>query len=264
MPSNTRRFGELRVVRRLAPVIGLLAALVPAAAGAQTNLDQGKSASQIFASACAECHKSPHALAKGRSASALTDFLGEHYTTNAQQAAALAAYVKGGSGETPIGVAPQSRGQKPKQANASTEEPKPSRSEAHSGRKPEDGKPANAKLRRPAREASKPKEDTSAPGGLLGIIAPEPKHAPATASRNRRNEPKTPPPQEPAAATAEPATAAHEPASVTREPAAMTTEPVPSETPRQEASPGPAVAAPGNAASGESGEDAVPRDNIPD
>jgi cytochrome c553 len=261
------------VVWRFAPLIGLLAAFAPTMAQAQTNLDQGKSASQIFAAACAECHKSPQALAKGRSVSALTDFLGEHYTTNAQQAAALAAYVKGGRGETPIGVAPQSRGQKPKakQANAaSTEEAKPSKPEARPAPKPDEAKPANAKLRRPAREASKPKDDTSTPGGLLGIIAPEPKHVPATATRNRRNEPKVTPSQEPAAATPEPAAAAHEPASVTRGPAAVTAEPMPRETPRQEASPGPpAVAAPanaasGNAASGESGEDAVPRDNIPD
>ena len=42
----------------------------------------GQKASQIFANACVECHKEPRGLAKGRSASALTDFLREHYTTN--------------------------------------------------------------------------------------------------------------------------------------------------------------------------------------
>ena len=141
MPSKPRRFGELRVIRCLTPgtgLLGFLTLLAPALAHAQTNLDQGKSASQIFATACAECHKAPHGLAKGQSASALADFLREHYTTNAQQAAALAAYVKGGSGETPIGVAPQSRGQKPKtrQANASTEEPRSAKPQS---------KPANAK-----------------------------------------------------------------------------------------------------------------------
>ena len=34
---------------RLAPTIGLVAVLAPAMAHGQTNLDQGKSASQIFA-----------------------------------------------------------------------------------------------------------------------------------------------------------------------------------------------------------------------
>lgn len=264
MPPDPRRFGESRVFRRFVPVIGLSAVLAPAVASAQTNLDQGKSASQIFASACAECHKSAHSLGKGQSASALTDFLREHYTTNAQQAAALAAYVRGGSGESPIGVAPQSRGQKSKaqQANASREESKPSKPQAKPGARPEEGKPENTKLRRPSREASKPKDETGSRGGLLSIIAPEPKHPPAPASRSRHNEPQVAPRQEPAAAAPEPAAVGHEPAAVAHEPAAVTTEPAPSEKPRQEASPQPAAAAPADAASGE--ETPVPRDNIPD
>ena len=77
---------------RLVPIIGLVALLCPVVAKAQTNLDQGKTPSQIFANACVECHKEPRGLARGRSASALTDFLREHYTTNGQQAASLAAY----------------------------------------------------------------------------------------------------------------------------------------------------------------------------
>ena len=56
------------MTRGFAPTIGLLAALAPAMAHAQTNLDQGKSASQIFSAACVECHKAPHGLAKGKSA----------------------------------------------------------------------------------------------------------------------------------------------------------------------------------------------------
>ena len=60
---------------RLAPMIGLVAVLAPAMAHAQTNLDQGKSASQIFAAACVECHKAPRGLAKGKNSAALTDFL---------------------------------------------------------------------------------------------------------------------------------------------------------------------------------------------
>ena len=98
---------------RLAPTIGLVALLAPAMAHAQTNLDQGKSASQIFAAACVECHKAPRGLAKGRNSAALTDFLREHYTTSRTQAAALAAYVLGGRGAEPVGGAAQGKGQKP-------------------------------------------------------------------------------------------------------------------------------------------------------
>src|SRR5271170_1291816 len=98
-----------RVTRGLAPAIGLLAVLAPAMACAQTNLDQGKSAAQIFAAACAECHKAPRPLANGRNSAALTDFLREHYTTSRDQAAALAAYVLGGRGAEPVGGTAQGK-----------------------------------------------------------------------------------------------------------------------------------------------------------
>jgi len=239
------------VNRLFAPMIGLLGALAPAAAYAQTNLDQGKSASQIFASACSECHKAAHGLARGKNSSALADFLREHYTTNSDQAAALAAYVLGGTGGTPIGAAQPGRAQKPKtqQASASTEEPKPQKPQAKPAGKPEDGKPANTKLRRPAREAAKPKDDDG-PGRLPSIMGPElgqSQHP--TTGRNARKPPKIPPlPPEPAAV-------AHAP------------EPAPAETPSHETSPGkaPSPAASTEVTPGEPGDDApVPRDNIPD
>ncbi len=251
------------MIRCFAPRIGLFGALflgfmpgwAPDMAQAQTNLDQGKSASQIFASACAECHKAAHGLAHGRNTAALADFLGEHYTTNRDQAAALAAYVLGGSGAAPIGAAPQSRGQKPKaeHASVSTEEAKPNKPSPKPVAKPEDGKPAaNTRLRRPTREAAKPKDDTTT-GPQPSIAAPEvgPPARSATINRNHRKDTNVQPPPipEPAAAPASPTVA----------------EPAPAMTPSQEVAPvqAPSAAASTNAASG--GEDApVPRDNIPD
>jgi hypothetical protein len=238
-------------------MVGLLGALAPALAHAQTNLDQGKSASQIFASACAECHKAAHGLAHGKNAAAVADFLHEHYTTNSQQAAALAAYVLGGSGGAPIGGVTQGRGQKPKaeQASTSTEEPKPSKPQVR--QRAEEGKPANSKLRRPTREAAKPKEEAT-PGEQPGIIAPEgrqSKHRPATAMRNR-NEPKTPLSPEPPVVIPAPAASA--------EPAATET---PDHAAGQEVSPNATPSPPGptGSAASEPAEDApVPRDNIPD
>jgi len=244
------------VIRYFAPIIGLLGALAPVAAHAQTNLDQGKSASQIFASACAECHKAAHGLSHGKSSSALADFLNEHYTTNRDQAAALAAYVLGGTGGAPIGAAPQSRGQKPKteHTSAPTEEAKPSKPLPKRAAKTEDDKPANTKLRRPAHEAAKPKND-AATSEQPNIAAPEPGQPPrsATANRNGRKQTKVQPPPLP-----EPAVDHAPPAPV---------EPASTAAPSQEAAPAPAPSdtAPTNAASGESGEDApVPRDHIPD
>ncbi len=243
------------MIRYFAPIIGLLGTLAPVLAHAQTNLDQGKSASQIFASACAECHKSAHGLSHGRNSSALVDFLGEHYTTNRDQAAALAAYVLGGSGAAPIGATPQGRGQKPKteHAGVATEEAKPSKPMPKRAARSEDGKPESTKLRRPTHEAAKPKND-SAPSEQPSIAAPEPGQPPrsATANRSGRKEMKVQPPP----ASPEPVVE-HAPA----------VEPASTETPAQETSPAPAPSetAPTNAASGESGEGApVPRDNIPD
>jgi hypothetical protein len=55
---------------------------------AQTRLDAGKSAAQIFADTCNACHRSPREI---RPTSAT--FLREHYTTGPREAAAMAAYL---------------------------------------------------------------------------------------------------------------------------------------------------------------------------
>ena len=230
--------------RAFALTIGLLAALAPAVAGAQTNIDQGKSASQIFANACAECHKSVAALRKGKSAAAIAEFLREHYTTGPQQAASLAAYVVGGRDS----VASPAPGQKP-----AAERPE----RAQKPPKPEDGATANAKPRRPAEE---PREETSTGGSFMNpIVRPEPSR-PTTATRNRRKD------KDQAAPTPEPA---QEPAAVARVPAAPATEPVrpepmtPEAPPAAAPTPAPTAAAPMVTPSGESSEP-VPRDNVPD
>src|ERR1700726_817992 len=50
------------------------------------DLDVGKSPAQIFAEACAACHRSPRQLRNNASAA----FLREHYTTGSRMAAAMA------------------------------------------------------------------------------------------------------------------------------------------------------------------------------
>jgi hypothetical protein len=180
-------------------------------AQAQTNIDQGKSPAEIFANDCATCHKSARGLANGRGSSGLASFLVEHYTASKDQAAALAAYVMGaGGGEAaPRGPKPAAG---PDRNRASAEPP-------------------------PPRPPEKPDQAPPAAG--------RPGPQPATASRNRRNEP--------------PTTAA------TQQPAAVVAEPAPSGPPAQEspaAVPGPSAAAPASADSGENAP--VPRDNIPD
>jgi hypothetical protein len=225
------------VNRGFALTIGFLAVLAPAMACAQTNIDQGKSASQLFANACAECHKAPQALAKGKSAATVAEFLREHYTTGRDQAAALAVYVVSGRDT----VASPAAGRKPPAGTSAQKPPKP-----------EERAAANAKPRRPG-------EETSSGGSMMNpIVRPEPvqrDNKPTTAARNRRKEPGSPEaPQEPSAV-------AHAPSEAT--PEAGRPEPTAQETPTSAVPPPAAAPMPAEAPATESGESA-PRDNIPD
>jgi hypothetical protein len=228
------------VNRGFALTISFLAMLAPAVARAQTNLDQGKSASQLFAGACADCHKAPHALAKGKSAATVAEFLREHYTTGRDQAAALAAYVVSGR-DTVAAPAP---GRKPA---AVASPPKPVVT-------PDDKPSANAKPRRPSEEATT--------GGSMTnpIVRPEPAARDTKAApRNRRKEPGDA--QEPAAAAVRaPGEAAPEAA----RPEPANQEPPTATVASPSAAPPAAVeSAPAEAPATESGETGS-RDNIPD
>src|SRR6201992_3968507 len=73
---------------------GLLAGggLVLGPARAQ-NIDEGKSAPQIFAGSCVTCHKSANNLAKGRMTPTLFLFLQDRYTTSKSDAWSLSSYL---------------------------------------------------------------------------------------------------------------------------------------------------------------------------
>ena len=67
----------------LATVTLLIGCFAAAPARAQaTNLEAGKSPSQIFAGTCTACHKSPRGLLKTVPAGSLPGFLRQHYTTS--------------------------------------------------------------------------------------------------------------------------------------------------------------------------------------
>ena len=57
------------------------------------NIDEGKSAQQLYAATCSACHKNPAVLAKGRFRATLVPFLQDHYTTGMSEAWALAGYL---------------------------------------------------------------------------------------------------------------------------------------------------------------------------
>ncbi|HUD84850.1 MAG TPA: hypothetical protein VMR17_00300 [Xanthobacteraceae bacterium] len=239
---------KARVFRGLASAVVLCVGLAPAVSHAQTNIDQGKSPAEIFASDCATCHKTARGLANGRGSLGLASFLVEHYTASKDQAAALAAYVMGaGGGDSP--PVTQSRAPKPAPDRAATAvegHPTPD-----TGKPPQGGNPATAKLRQPAGPAGEePKRLGDIPSIVQEPAAGAPGHRPppagshamppAAASRDHK-----PPGQLPAAVVAEPAAPSAPPQDATPAPV-----------------PGPSAAVPANTDQGESSP--VPRDNIPD
>jgi hypothetical protein len=107
-----------------------------------TNLEAGKSASQIFSGSCTACHKSPRGLLKTVAPGSLTGFLKQHYTTSPDMAGALSAYlISNGASDT--------RGQ-PKQDGR---QPK---AEAGQAAKPEGEPQGERKGRRRARSGEEP------------------------------------------------------------------------------------------------------------
>jgi hypothetical protein len=78
----------------LATVMLLIGCFAADSAQAQaTNLEAGKSPSQIFAGTCTACHKSPRGLLKTVSAGSLPGFLRQHYTTSSEMAGLLSSFL---------------------------------------------------------------------------------------------------------------------------------------------------------------------------
>jgi hypothetical protein len=89
----------------LATVTLLIGDLTAAPAHAQvTNLEAGKSPSQIFAGTCTACHKSPRGLLRTVPAGSLPSFLRQHYTTSPEMAGLLSSYLtSNGAADTRYG-----------------------------------------------------------------------------------------------------------------------------------------------------------------
>jgi hypothetical protein len=71
-------------------VAGMTSLLPTAPAGAQGNIDAGRSPAQIFADTCASCHKSARELRRPSAS-----FLRQHYTAGSEEASAMASYLSG-------------------------------------------------------------------------------------------------------------------------------------------------------------------------
>src|SRR5476651_2526209 len=80
-------------MRRSLLALGVISVLIGGPAHAQ-NLDQGKSATRLFADSCATCHRSARGLAKGRFSLTLYLFLQKHYASNSSSAWTLTSYLE--------------------------------------------------------------------------------------------------------------------------------------------------------------------------
>lgn len=69
-------------------MLGAAVLMAALPAHGQSNLDAGKSPAQIFADTCNACHRAPRELRPTNAG-----FLRQHYTTGAQEAANMAAYL---------------------------------------------------------------------------------------------------------------------------------------------------------------------------
>jgi hypothetical protein len=243
------------VRRSLGSAIAFLAVLAPALAQAQTNIDQGQSAAQLFAADCAVCHKSVRALASGKTASTLASFLVEHYTSSRQEASALSAYVmSGGAGSGAVadprtpepgrtGTPPDTGPRQARKPPKPDEAPAPTAKLQQPGgddAKPPDAKPPDAKPAAPPAAAAPPA------GPTAGRHPP----APAVANRGRQQKPGPGMP------------AGREPGTVIAAPAVPAGAAEGSGADNGGPAPGPSAAAPASDLPGEGGP--VPRDNIPD
>jgi hypothetical protein len=215
--TSGRLLGRRGIVSRFGRVmlwvLGAVTGLTAAPAHAQSNLDAGKSAAQIFGETCNACHRSPREL-KPTS----PGFMREHYTTGPREAAAMATYLSsigsdpgavrqrkppalgaGGSGPTetatarppqnvPTGAAPdQTENGKPSENQAALPSASPGRREKPiAGEKPA---PASAvavtKPRRPSDSMEVGKLTAASPAGggaevpAQSVAAPAARPSPA-------------------------------------------------------------------------------------
>ncbi|WP_262048516.1 hypothetical protein [Bradyrhizobium sp. Bra78] len=131
-----------------------------AALAQATNLEAGKSPSQIFAQTCTACHKSPRGLLKSVAPGSLPGFLRQHYTTSSDMAGVLASYlVSNGATDTRYQAKDGGKDKKDgaKEKEASTN---PAQSPEHHGRRQrsqEAAKPEGEAAVAPAAEGARQK-----------------------------------------------------------------------------------------------------------
>ncbi|WP_198399791.1 hypothetical protein [Bradyrhizobium yuanmingense] len=215
-----------------------------------TNLEAGKTPSQLFSQTCNVCHKSPRGLLKSVSPGSLPGFLRQHYTTSSDMAGVLSAYlISNGATDTRYqakdakkdGAAPEQQGRRQRAQDAARPDGEGAAPAAEGTRQ--------KRAARPAEEGAKP-EGEAAPETRKGKRRAKPgtEEAPkvdaaAPATDDKKSEPK-PEPVKPDSAKVEPRS----------ETPALRPDPVPQVTPAA-----PAAAKPAEPAAPKPVEEAAPK-----
>ena len=159
--------------RGIGLAMAVLALALAAPAGAQENLDSGKTGAQLFASNCAVCHKNARALSKSGGLLGLPSFLREHYTASSESASIIAAYLESlGNAPTP--------GKRTGATKVDEKKGKPKSGETKSVKPDKTDKPSEAKTSGPKTsepKASEPKSEPKPPDAKAS--EPKPDAAPA-------------------------------------------------------------------------------------
>src|ERR1700744_4412919 len=148
----------------LATVTLLIGDLATAPAHAQaTNLEAGKSPSQIFAGTCTVCHKSPRGLLKTATPGWLPSCLKQHYTTSPDMAGLLSSYlISNGATDTRYGSKDAKEGKDGKQEKRVEQLDRQGRRVHTAPPEPESAKP---EAKPEPHQAAKPDADGLSPQG---------------------------------------------------------------------------------------------------
>ncbi|WFU21660.1 hypothetical protein QA649_26540 [Bradyrhizobium sp. CB1717] len=241
-----------------------------------TNLEAGKTPSQLFAQTCNACHKSPRGLLKSVAPGSLPGFLRQHYTTSPDMAGVLASYlVSNGATDTRYQAKDGKRdGAKEKEAATA-----PGQTPEHQGRRqrsqeaatpegegatpPAEGRQKRAA--RPAEEGAKPESQPAPEGrkakrrGKPGTEDAAKVDAAAPATEDKKSEPKADAKPETAKVDSGEAKSDSKPAEAKPDTAKVEPrDPVPQVTPAP-----PAAAKPAEPAAPKAAEEAAPKPAAP-
>jgi hypothetical protein len=125
------------------------AALLAGSPAHGQDLTAGKSGAELFAQNCTMCHRSARGLIKTAHAFSLNSFLRQHYTTSANSANLLAAYLR--SADTGAAPAARQRGREGEERAA-----KSSRGRPETGERPSQRETKATRKQRQERSAARP------------------------------------------------------------------------------------------------------------